>query len=47
MIRMAGVKKIYRRGMLAMEALSGFDLHIRPGEFVSIMGPRARARAPS
>ena len=45
MIRMVGVKKIYRRGMLAMEALSGFDLHIRPGEFVSIMGPSGSGKS--
>ncbi|MCC7385210.1 MAG: ABC transporter ATP-binding protein [Deltaproteobacteria bacterium] len=39
MIRMEGVKKVYRNGLLAMEALSDITLRVKPGEFVSIMGP--------
>lgn len=39
MIEMKNVQKIYRSGLLELHALSGFSLHIRKGEFVSIMGP--------
>lgn len=39
MIRMQGIRKVYRSNLLAMEALRDFDLTIEDGEFVAIMGP--------
>ncbi len=39
MIRMQGIRKVYRSHLLAMEALREFDLTIEDGEFVAIMGP--------
>ena len=39
MIRMQGIRKVYRSHLLAMEALRDFDLTIEDGEFVAIMGP--------
>ncbi|MFO0724458.1 MAG: ABC transporter ATP-binding protein [Myxococcota bacterium] len=45
MIRMSGIKKIYRRGLIALEALSGIDLDIQDGEFVSIMGPSGSGKS--
>src|ERR1017187_6407781 len=33
------VKKIYRSGHLRVEALSGIDMAVEPGEMVAIMGP--------
>lgn len=38
MIRLSGVHKTYAQGETSVRALSGVDLHIRRGEFVSIMG---------
>ncbi len=37
-IEAQNVKKIYRNGHLRVEALSGIDLSIAPGEMVAIMG---------
>ena len=39
MIRMDNIKKIYRTEHIETYALSGFNLHIEEGEFVSVMGP--------
>lgn len=38
MIRLSNLHKSYRAGGTALHVLKGIDLHIRPGEFVSIMG---------
>jgi putative ABC transport system ATP-binding protein len=39
MIEMHGIKKVYKSGLVALEALSEFTLRIDRGEFVAIMGP--------
>ncbi len=38
-IRAAGLKKHYRRGIETIKALDGVDLNIHAGEMVSILGP--------
>jgi putative ABC transport system ATP-binding protein len=38
-VRIAGVKRIYRMGTVEVNALRGINLNIARGEFVSIMGP--------
>ena len=39
MIRTNKLKKVYRTEEIETTALNEVDLHIQPGEFVSIMGP--------
>lgn len=39
MIKMQGIRKIYRTEHVETHALDDFDLNIRAGEFISIMGP--------
>ncbi|MCJ8272014.1 MAG: ABC transporter ATP-binding protein [Psychrosphaera sp.] len=39
MIKMIGLSKLYRTESLETVALDSIDLHIKKGEFVSIMGP--------
>lgn len=39
MLRMQGISKIYRHGLLQTHALRGLDLDVRAGEFLAIMGP--------
>ena len=39
MIVMQGIRKEYHMGDNVVKALAGVDIHIRPGEFVSIIGP--------
>jgi putative ABC transport system ATP-binding protein len=39
MIRMVGIRKTFRDGLRAVEVLGDFTLHVKAGEFVSIMGP--------
>ena len=38
MIELHGIKKAYRTGSNVLQVLKGIDLHIGPGELVSIMG---------
>lgn len=38
MIKLRQIKKSYRLGDTSFEVLKGIDLHIREGEFVSVMG---------
>ena len=38
MIRLTGIRKSYRTGSNILQVLKGIDLHIAPGELVSIMG---------
>jgi putative ABC transport system ATP-binding protein len=39
MIKMDGIRKIYRTGAIDVAAVRDVSLHIQPGEFVAIMGP--------
>lgn len=39
MIRMKGIRKEYHMGDNVLAALDGVDIHIKPHEFVSIIGP--------
>lgn len=45
MIKLTGVCKIYRQGDAKIHALDGIDLHIKKGEFVSIMGPSGSGKS--
>ncbi len=39
MIKMQGIRKIYRTEHVETHALDSFDLDVKAGEFISIMGP--------
>ena len=39
MIKMQGIRKIYRTEHVETHALNSFDLDVQAGEFISIMGP--------
>jgi putative ABC transport system ATP-binding protein len=45
MIRLSRLVKTYGKGATRVEALKGIDLHIAPGEFVSIMGPSGSGKS--
>jgi putative ABC transport system ATP-binding protein len=44
-IRLEGVEKVYRTDRIETIALSDFDLEIRKGEFVSVMGPSGSGKS--
>lgn len=45
MIRLEGITKVYKMGDNEVRALDGVDLHIRPHEFVSVIGPSGSGKS--
>ena len=45
MIKMKGIRKEYRMGDSVLAALDGVDIHIKPHEFVSIIGPSGSGKS--
>ena len=45
MIRLEGITKIYKMGENEVRALDGVDLHIKPKEFVSVIGPSGSGKS--
>ncbi|MCF8041063.1 MAG: ABC transporter ATP-binding protein [Desulfarculaceae bacterium] len=45
MIKLKGITKTYYRGKVETPVLLGIDLHVRPGEFLAIMGPSGSGKS--
>lgn len=45
MIKLNNIRKTYYTGELEFEALKGIDVHIKKGEFVSIIGPSGSGKS--
>lgn len=45
MIRLEGITKVYKMGENEVRALDGIDLHIKPKEFVSVIGPSGSGKS--
>src|SRR3989344_2531060 len=45
MIKLENVQKVYGLGSVKVRALDGVSLHIKKGEFVSIMGPSGSGKS--
>jgi putative ABC transport system ATP-binding protein len=44
-VSLRGVRRVYRSGSLAVEALRGIDLEVEPREFIAIMGPSGSGKS--
>jgi putative ABC transport system ATP-binding protein len=44
-IRMEGVRKVYRTGAIELAALRSIDLHVRTGEMVAVIGPSGSGKS--
>ena len=45
MIQLEGVEKVYRTDRIETVALTNINLHVRAGEFISIMGPSGSGKS--
>ncbi|MGC9365384.1 MAG: ABC transporter ATP-binding protein [Fidelibacterota bacterium] len=45
MIKMEKVRKVYHTGKIEVEALRGVDLHIRKGDFLTVIGPSGSGKS--
>jgi len=45
MIKMENIRKVYDTGKIEVEALRGLDLHIKKGDFVTVIGPSGSGKS--
>ncbi len=45
MIQMENIKKIYDTGKIEVEALRGVDLHVKKGDFITVIGPSGSGKS--
>lgn len=45
MIKMENIRKVYDTGKIEVEALRGVDLHIKQGDFVTVIGPSGSGKS--
>ncbi len=45
MIKMDNIRKVYNTGKIEVEALRGLDLHIKKGEFITVIGPSGSGKS--
>ena len=45
LVELVGIRKVYETGPVTVEALSGVDLTVRAGEFVTVVGPSGSGKS--
>ena len=45
MIKMENIRKVYNTGKIEVEALRGIDLHIKQGDFLTVIGPSGSGKS--